>query len=67
MLLAVVILAWGGYYKGATENAGVENVAPDSKGGKRGISDSLVYYQEMSIPIWIGLHEYGMSVDKEDI
>ena len=51
MLLAVVILAWGGYYKGATENAGVENVAPDSKGGKRGISDSLVYYQEMSIPI----------------
>ena len=31
---------------GATENAGVENAAPSSGGGKRG-SDSLVYYQEM--------------------
>jgi len=58
-------------YDGATENAGVENVAPDSSGGKHGnkwqscntiVSGNVSSYEYTNLNI--GLHECGMFVDK---
>jgi len=39
--------ARGGRYNGATENAGLENAAPDCRGGKRG--SSTVWKAEVSV------------------